>query len=49
LATQNALPPKLDLATDFANEGKPQASAVTFSQSMAPLALVGRDVTVGIS
>jgi uncharacterized protein YfaS (alpha-2-macroglobulin family) len=35
--------------TDFVNEGKPQALAVTFSQSVAPLALVGKDVTAGIT
>ena len=35
--------------TDFASEGKPRALVVTFSQSVAPLALVGKDVTAGIN
>ena len=35
--------------TDFANNGTPHALVVAFSQSVAPLALVGKDVTNGIS
>lgn len=35
--------------TDFADEGKPQPLKVGFSQSVAPLALVGKDVTAGIT
>jgi uncharacterized protein YfaS (alpha-2-macroglobulin family) len=35
--------------TDFANNGAPQALVVTFSKSVAPLALVGKDVPTGIA
>ena len=35
--------------TDFANNGTPQALVVSFSKSVAPLALVGKDVTTGIA
>ena len=35
--------------TDFANAGLPQPMSVKFSQSVAPLAQVGKEVTAGIS
>jgi alpha-2-macroglobulin len=35
--------------TDFANAGLPQPLVLKFSQSVAPLALVGKEVTAGIS
>lgn len=35
--------------TDFANEGQPNALKVTFSQSVAPLELVGKPVQTGIA
>jgi uncharacterized protein YfaS (alpha-2-macroglobulin family) len=34
--------------TDFANDGKPHALVVTFSKSVAPLALVGKDIATGL-
>ena len=35
--------------TDFANNGTPHPLVVTFSKSVAPLALVGKDVPTGIA
>lgn len=34
--------------TDFANDGQPHALVVSFSKSVAPLALVGKDIASGI-
>ncbi len=34
--------------TDFANNGAPHSLVVTFSKSVAPLALVGKEITAGI-
>ena len=34
--------------TDFANDGKPHALVVTFTTSVAPLALVGKDIASGV-
>jgi alpha-2-macroglobulin len=35
--------------TDFANSGAPHSLVVTFSKSVAPLALVGKEITTGIA
>jgi alpha-2-macroglobulin len=35
--------------TDFANNGAPHSLVVTFSKSVAPLALVGKEITTGIA